>query len=243
MGIDVIMFSGGPDSLIGFWKLVNEGRAVKGVYVPLGHKYEDIEMEVCKKFKIKWGMDIEIMERYPLGRFEQEDANIPARNLLLALVGSQLSDNVWLAVQREEMEIPDRSEYFFDVATDFLSFLFGRSIYIDTPVRDLTKTEMVTWFLEDCKTVGDRDLKMDMLKDSVSCYSGITPGCGKCRACFRRWVAFSLNGINEEYGVKPWYTNVAAEYMRGIISGKYKGQRKVEILRAMKKVGVDGYAL
>ena len=28
-------------------------------------------------------------------------------------------------------------------------------------------------------------------------------GCGECNACFRRWVAMSLNGIEETYGTRP----------------------------------------
>jgi hypothetical protein len=83
----------------------------------------------------------------------------------------------------------------------------ARRIRLAMPFRGVTKTELVRRMLHD--THGAERLRVeDTLRACPSCYSATLPsgvtGCGQCMSCVRRWVAMSLNGIEERYVLNPW---------------------------------------
>ena len=54
-----------------------------------------------------------------------------------------------------------------------------------------TKAQLVAEYL--------RAWPPDLLYETVSCYDA-GGFCGRCQSCFRRWIAMSANGLEEEYG-------------------------------------------
>lgn len=234
----VILFSGGPDSLIGYFHIIAKFKKTPtGIYVPLGHKYQEREITAVNLFKNKWNMQVDVLPQYEsYGLFEREDAEIPGRNLLLALLSAHLNtSNIWIVAQEGEREIPDRSDMFFTMTSALLSLLFRGDIKVGTMFNQMSKVEMVKWFLKTNEidlTAKEREL---MLRDTHSCYkNGFNP-CGECPACFRRWVAFSLNGIDEGRMFKDIaYSDIAHYYESEIMEGKYKGKRGDEIKLALK---------
>jgi len=235
----VILFSGGPDSLIGYFYLqAKYKKTPTGIYVPLGHKYQARELVAVEAFKHKWNMQVEIMPSYgSYGLFEKEDAEIPGRNLLLVLLAAHLNaDHIWLVAQQGEREIPDRSATFFHLSSELMSLLFKGEIIVDTMFDQMTKTEMVRWFLESDEVPLSPKERELMLRDSYSCYGGGFNPCGRCPACFRRWVAFSLNDIDEGRMFKEIeQSQIALDYHLSVENGKYHGKRADEIRVALER--------
>jgi 7-cyano-7-deazaguanine synthase in queuosine biosynthesis len=226
MSKDILLFSGGLDSLIA-WYYLNEPKCL---YVNLGHKYNIKERIATDSISKAVGMDLTVDNRLSMGDFEREDAYIPMRNSFLAHIASLYGDKIWIVAQKGEMDIPDRSPKFFNEITDLLKFLNGNlNIQVSTPFSDMTKTDMVSWYVE-------QGLPIDILKLTSSCYNG--DRCGTCPACFRRWVSMELNSISEYYKVNPWETPLAQVYAQRAKEGYYNYQRTDEILLALKRKGV-----
>jgi len=223
--MEILLYSGGLDSYIAWWYL---GRP-KTLYCRLGHRYEAKELEAVRRTIPETVIDDTLIN---LGRnWEEEDANIPARNLFLVLVaGMYGADKVWLVVQEGEMEIPDRSERFFEMAIEVCSFLLGKKVEVDTPFRHMTKVEMVGWYLK-------QGLPVEELLKTRSCYSGGEKPCGECGACFRRIMALKLNGLDEEMEVKIESSKIGKEYYRKWKEGKYTGKRGEEMKKFFEILG------
>jgi 7-cyano-7-deazaguanine synthase in queuosine biosynthesis len=205
MDKEILLYSGGPDCLIAYHYL---GKP-QTLYVNLGHKYRDKEkLSIFQTIPNTIIMDNEI-----IGNYEKKDAEIPMRNLLLSMCGVwEGAEKVWISIQKDEMNIPDRSEEFFLYISSFLSFLSGKNISVDTPFRNMDKTDMVTWYI---KNVGD----MGRLLSTTSCYSDPEKSiahCGDCPACFRRYVAFKNNDVDPGYkltdSIKAFYRMRYSEY-------------------------------
>lgn len=223
----VVLFSGGMDSLIG-WQYVNQPDAV---YVTMGHRYQAAELQAVKRLRAT-GIPIRVVEGMHLGTFEHPDANIPARNLHLAMVAAWLGyDRICLISQSGEQMLPDRSYSFFVDASRLLSRLYDKDIVLD-PVfggeLQLTKSEMLRWYLS-----SSANLTRERLAATVACYAGTA--CGNCPACFRRAVAMTLNGIDEKHAVDVWRSPTAKAYFDNV--DRYDIPRVNEIRRALSKHG------
>lgn len=250
---EVVCFSGGVDSLIAWYRV---GRPDL-LYVELGHKYFQLETlaieELCQ-------FDREIRTRlkkdkalFRVGEtWELPDAEIPARNLLIAIAAARLGyDKIYLVAQQDERSIPDRSEGFFLEASKMLSSLFRREIRLDPVFPDMDKTDMIEWFLSDASDSSEKEFRIELIKKTVACYKPVSHGenynsvlpprqCGNCPACFRRAIALTLNGVEEEYNTDPWTTSVAWDYYNRATEGGYSPKRCNRILDALKLNGVLG---
>jgi 7-cyano-7-deazaguanine synthase in queuosine biosynthesis len=250
IGTDVVLFSGGVDSFIGWFRC---GRPDL-LYVTIDHRYQALEQRAVTKLAcVVPGLDKRLkvslaLER--LGQWEKPDAEIPARNLLLAVNAAVLGySKIGLVCQQDERSIPDRSNHFFAATSNLLSQLFIRDIELRPVFPQWDKTDMVGWFLKDDQIVASREKRISWLKDTVACYrpvlithsSGMEypQQCGACPACFRRAIAFSLNGIEEEYASDPWTSEIAKDYLRRALDGKYSEKRCNRTITAMVQHGCN----
>lgn len=228
----VLLYSGGLDSYIAYHYLEAQGYAVIPLYAQLGHRYETQEYMALKRTQPFLNAEIQLDNRVLLGDVEEANANIPMRNSFLAHIGALYGGNIWLTIQKGEMNIPDRSPEFLTQLSSLLSHLQGHTIRVRTPFSHMTKTDMVSWYLE-------QNLPLDGLLATHSCYSPVgTQPCGKCGACFRRFVSMSLNGIEEKYISDPWTTKLAKEYLEKGETGFYGEARDKNILEALRRKGV-----
>ena len=224
----ILLFSGGLDSYIA-WEYLDRP---KTLYVALGHRYQDLELESVKSLV----PDTIIDDRLRLGDLEEEDAHIPLRNAFLALVGSLYDDEVALVVQKGEMDIPDRSPKFFYRMTQLLSTLKApRGVRFFTPFWNWTKTQMVKWYLE----AGHDPAK---LLATRSCYTRTASGkpCGRCSACFRRWVALVNNDLHEDYEHDILSWEGVTRYVERMKAGEYDPVRAEETFAALRRAGFPG---
>jgi 7-cyano-7-deazaguanine synthase in queuosine biosynthesis len=233
MGKSVLLYSGGLDSLIGYYYLkFRDEVAPIPVYVPLGHRYEKKEIAAMHNIFSKGGPLPTLDQGFNLGVREEPNANIPQRNMFLAMTGAYYGDDIYVVCQKGEQDIPDRGPEFFTKSSDMISFLMGKKISVSPLFPDHTKTQMVKWYLRE-------GFDVEILKSSVSCYSPEQDKqCGVCSSCFRRWVSMYLNGIDEQYAHNPWEWEGVQGYIERINNNVYIKERSDDILMALKKKGV-----
>ncbi len=195
-----LLYSGGVDSLIAWYMLDKPDT----LYVDLGHRYAWKEMKAMRSLPPK-----PLIKKSHYGNFyEEDDAHIPGRNLLLAMyAAAEGYDRISLVAQLGEQNIPDRSPEFFGRTSEILSFTFGRPIQFVNAGIGIHKSGMVEWYL---KWKGGLGPASDLLL-AVSCYSGMgsrRDHCGQCPACLRKYVALTYNEVECEHifegDIKEW---------------------------------------
>jgi 7-cyano-7-deazaguanine synthase in queuosine biosynthesis len=218
----ILLFSGGLDSYIA-WHYLGKP---KTLYCDLGHRYASLEVDAVRRLIPTTIIDT----RLNLADWEEKDAHIPLRNAFLIMIASHYDDQVSLVVQKGEMDLPDRSKWFFEKFEDILSDLRGQ-MQISSPFYAMTKTQMVQWYIHQGFSVRN-------LIATRSCFSpGVVP-CGNCAACFRRWVAFTNNGFSEDYEQDITEYGGIQEYVTKMKAGQYDPVRTLETMEALKSVGV-----
>jgi 7-cyano-7-deazaguanine synthase len=221
---EVLLFSGGVDSYIAWYYLGNPNI----LYVDMGTKFSDMELKAIDRLATA---TCKVIEMSFLSEYEKEDADIPARNMYLALrAASEGYDKIWMVFQKDETSIPDRTKVFCQMASDLLSYLFQREIIVDSPFWNMDKEEMVRWYISN-------QFDVEELKKTVSCYNpidGIDP-CANCPACFRKFVALSLNGVTEDWYQRLVGSDIVSEYKERAEYGKtYSEARNKKTLEAIK---------
>lgn len=230
----IVLYSGGVDSFITlryvFQKMREKIDTVTPVYFRLGHKYQKQEEEAVRKTVGDANIDDTLSG---LGLIETEDAHIDSRNAHLVLASLKYIRPydrdviIWLTVQEDELEIPDRSMKFFEKMTALCRVLVWQNIQVVTPWEHSDKADMVRWYL------GTANREDDLLS-TWACYWGNGDvQCGSCPACIRRYIAFRLNSISEEYRMDPPKSNCADRYREGAKNGSYSEKRSKRILEAL----------
>jgi len=220
----VLLYSGGLDSYIA-WEWL---KRPKTIYGALSHRYQDFELRAVRETIPSTVIDDSLFLKY----WEEDDANIPMRNALLLMSAAQRFKelnplDLVLVVQRGEMTIPDRTETFFNTMGTLLSTLNKRMIWVTSPFFHLTKTQMVEWYVK-------TGFSIPALLSTRSCFNGSEyKPCGACSACFRRWVAFTNNGITEEYvnDIRRW--SGIPPYIKKMLAGEYDELRTKETISAL----------
>jgi len=218
----ILLFSGGLDSYIA-WHYLDKP---KTLYCAINHRYQIQE----HKAVIDLIPETIVDSRLYLGDWEEDDANIPMRNAFFFMIASHYADKICLVVQKGEMSIPDRSPKFFSSFGAWLSWMRDKPIKIFTPFDEMTKTQMVRWYLEQGLNVAD-------LLRTRSCFGDTTSPCGACAACFRRWVAFKNNGFSEPYINDILAYDQIPVYIEKMKALKYDELRTEETFTALKDAG------
>lgn len=201
----VVLFSGGMDSLIAWEYLGRPDR----LYVRMNHRYQAEELRQISELSLPGNLILSDFGE--LGKYEKSDAEIPLRNLYLSMVAVNLGYlKVWLAIQKDEMSIPDRTISFMHKASDLLSVLRGDTVSVGTPFEFMDKVDMVGWYVSEGKDV-------ETLRNTWACYFPVGgKPCGGCGACFRRYVSFKENGIEPGYeltdGIRLYYSQRLGYY-------------------------------
>lgn len=214
----ILLFSGGIDSFVA-WHFLNKPRTV---YFDVRSRYSEKEKAVVLGLIPSTIVDSSLN----LGDREVgEKAYIPFRNLLLACQAVKYSDTIVIAGLKDD-QVSDKNEQMFFRFSDLMSDLEGRHIRVISPFWQMTKAQVVRWFLQNNGTP-------ESLLRTISCYSpepGVTY-CGKCPSCFRKWCALIDNGIE-----LPFHNKELQEaYRRAALAGKYDPERNASILRSLER--------
>ena len=145
---------------------------------------------------------------------------IPARNLLLSTIGAMYSERIWLCALKGEYHRvytnADKTHEFFLMASGLLTFVCGMmqgepgalraETIVESPFKNMSKAQVVYWALHN-------GIKPEEMLKTNSCYDDDMRACGKCLTCFKRNVAFTMNGIYEENKNNPWLSDIGIHYL------------------------------
>ena len=214
----ILLFSGGIDSYVA-WHFLDKPQTV---YFNLRSRYSAKEMVVVQRL-----IPSTIIENtINLGSREVgENAYVPFRNLHLALLATKYSDTIIIAGLKDDM-VDDKNEDIFKDFSYLMSKMMGRSIQVISPFWNKTKEQVVKWYLDNGGAPYD-------LLNTVSCYSSSSNiYCGKCPACFRKYVALKVNGIDA--GLSFHNDALMKEYLIKAIAGNhYVSERNEAILKVV----------
>jgi len=214
----VLLFSGGLDSYIA-WHFLGKPPCV----------YFDIGLPVCKEeIRVIKELGVPITIDSSINLADREVAGdskfIPGRNLYYALLATKYADEIYMAGLADD-NVNDKNPGIFEEFSRTLTILNNKPIKVMSPFWEHTKADIVKWYLENVK-------ETEQLIKTGSCYD-LTEGnyCGKCRCCFRKWVALWVNGIK-----LPFYNrDLIAEYFKKARSGVFVSQRNDNIIRTVRE--------
>jgi len=215
---EVLLFSGGLDSYIA-WHYLNKPQTV----------YFDIGLNVCKReIEIIKKLDIPVIIDSSINLANRETSGdtkfIPGRNLYYAMLATKYGNTIYMGGLKDD-KVNDKNEEIFKTFSNVLSILNNKPIKILSPFWDMTKADIVKWYL-------DAGLDPLTLVQTGSCYD-LSKGhyCGRCRCCFRKWVALWVNNIR-----LPFYNKeMLEEYKQRAEDNMYDSQRNTNILQAINK--------
>jgi len=211
----VLLFSGGIDSFVAYHYL----NKPKTVYFDVQSRYTQRELEVVKRLIPSTIID------HSLDFSSREigvNAYIPFRNLLLAAQAAKYADTIYIVGIKGD-NVSDKNEEIFEEFSTLLTKLENRPIKVLSPFWEKTKSEIISWYLNDHKG------NLGILLQTISCYAPKATGsyCGRCPSCFRKWTALRANGINV-----PFYNDALLdEYYKAAKKGIYIKERNDEIIR------------
>lgn len=176
----------------------------------------------------------------PLSQFELPNQIIPFRNAILALIAFQYAPVVLLGATAGDTT-PDKDESWAYGMTQLVRHMSqdsnknpvkwmgtgGVQPEVLVPLRDMTKTEI----LAECLRKG---ISKDVLRLSRSCYGGNARECGRCRSCFRKWVAYVNNDVQHLLDME---TNPGQHASQHVL--KDRGRESEDTTMALQKAGVN----
>lgn len=206
---EILLCGGGIDSFVA-WHYLGKPPAL---YFDLGDRNRDQEYRALDTLARRHGIRLVVSRELDLGSWELQDGVIPFRQLHLAVLACHRADTVWCVALKGNRGT-DKSSPAFERLSKLVSEVAGRDIRIDSPFRDMTKTEVVRWYV-------DQSLPVDALTSTYSCMTprGTWLHCGRCLGCVRRWVALANNGIEAKFTENPWQWEQVRE-----IDGRQDGQ-------------------
>ena len=139
----ILLFSGGLDSYIA-WHFLEKP---KTVYFNLKTSYSDYEIRVEKELIPDTIID------NSLNLASRQDSNsdaafIPMRNLYLAMLACKYGDEIIICGLKDDCVV-DKTPESFDICSGFLSTLNNKQIRVISPFWEMSKADIVKWYLEE----------------------------------------------------------------------------------------------
>jgi 7-cyano-7-deazaguanine synthase len=185
-GTKVLLSSGGMDSFL----LANEPELAGAVhvFVDIGQKYLIKEEHSAKNVAHNAGSILEVVKATQIAEYEHSSGIIPFRNAEMLLCAAQYGTELYFGVIADEIN-SDKSVEFCAAIEAVLNISHrpqywteGKQFTVHTPFRNMTKSHLAERYLI-------RGGSLQMLLNTVSCYSATDAHCGRCASCFKRWVA------------------------------------------------------
>jgi 7-cyano-7-deazaguanine synthase len=230
IGRQILLFSAGLDSFPA-WHFLGKPPAL---YFDIGHHFQRQELATVRSLAERCGIDLAISQELDLSAWDTPEGDlIPSRNLLLAILASYRADTIWCVGVKGD-HTADKNPAAFTRMSAVLSEFAGRPVRVDSPFWEMTKTEIVRWYVAAGLPLAD-------LLETFSC---LLPGagfdhCGRCSSCLRRWIALVNNGITGHFTAPPWeWELVSTYYLAAMRDGTYPEHRAEEFAQAMRTVGI-----
>lgn len=224
----VLLFSGGSDSVL-ISHLYNPDLLI---YCDLGTEYSEEEIRKLKSGPFANDPRLRILDFKWLGKYERKsDSILPLRNMYLPMfICNELSVeeygdlDICLGATKGD-RVLDKSPDFVAKFNDIINYLYspqhwipeGRKVHLNIDYKKYTKTEMLKLYKEQG---GDVE---KLYHESFSCYHPVNgQECGTCKPCFRKRIAYALNGMKfDKQEIEKTYNYILKEIYPQIEAGTY----------------------
>ena len=227
----ILLLSAGIDSFCS-WYILNKPSCI---HVTGHSRYSNQELETVIRLKEQHPeMELRIIYGQEwLQEFEEENANIDARNLLFVDIAAHYGDTIYLVCQRGEMSIPDRSPEFFEKMNELLTFLYGKHKRVWPVFVNETKADLVQKYLQ-------KGFPVEELLQTYSCFSGERGRCGRCAACARTAWALDFNSILPDnfFNQDIWEWSGWNDYIRRIKNNEIEERRASQTKELLVRRGI-----
>lgn len=215
----ILLFSGGIDSYVAYHFLKKPQTVYFNLNTLYSQKEESVVRSLIPSTIVEYCIDFQSRE-------EAFTAFVPYRNLHLALLANKYSDTIVIAGLKDDM-VNDKNQSIFLQFSRLMTTMMGRTISVVSPFWNMTKVEVVRWFLNNGGTPKE-------LLNTFSCYDpGETTYCGRCPACFRKWCALRACGIDDIHFTDK---DVMREYFLNAKKGKYDKARNFNIITQVLQI-------
>lgn len=231
-----VLVSGGLDSFVMYHyikkhKVYGEKAIIDPVFINYHGRYTEKELGVVSSL---FGESLKVFDKcFALGTIEQEkSAYIPNRNLyMLAFAAGIGYDTIALGGLFDD-NVGDKCVAFYNATAECLSVSLNRKISVIAPFSGMTKSEVVSWYLENFANWKD-------ILDTTSCYHPHKWACKQCPSCFRRNVAFFDNKIRIPFvNIK-----LADEYYERAVAHDIPHPRELPTIKYVEWLRTGGYEL
>ena len=209
----VLIYSGGIDSTVLLYDLLNSGHYVQALSVNYGQRHSkelDCAKSLCKQLNVEHHVaDLTALNpllsgssltsphvQVPEGHYEDESMKatvVPNRNMILLSIAtgwamSTGASSVSYAAHSGDRAIyPDCREEFADAMNGVMEIAGWDKVSLNRPFSSLTKADIVKLGDELCVP----------FEQTWSCYKGGQVHCGVCGTCVERREAFQLAGVTD----------------------------------------------
>ena len=209
----VLIYSGGIDSTVLLYDLLNSGHDVQALSVNYGQRHSkelDCAKSLCNQLNVEHHVaDLTALNpllsgssltsphvQVPEGHYEDESMKatvVPNRNMILLSIAtgwamSTGASSVSYAAHSGDRAIyPDCREEFADAMNNVMEISGWDKVSLNRSFSSLTKADIVK--------LGD-ELNVP-LGQTWSCYKGQKLHCGMCGTCIERREAFQLAGVTD----------------------------------------------
>lgn len=222
----VLLYSGGMDSWL-----------IRQIWKPDICLYVDMNTEYSAEEISRLPEDV-IVEKLDLSKWERSDKIIPLRNVFLLGLATNYGNEICIGATAGD-RVLDKSLPFRDMYQEMLCYLYQkqhwteeRKIRLNFDFKAYTKTQLLARYLREGGDINKA------FKASFSCYQPNNgKECWQCKPCFRKFIAFALNGMEFPKEV----SNIALDYIMreiypDIIAGIYgRAEEEKEIITVLKK--------
>jgi len=209
----ILIYSGGMDSTVLLYKLLEDDNTVRCLSIDYGQKHKK-ELQYAKNLCDQISVEHKIIDltsvtellsnsslispeqKIPQGHYEQESMKatvVPNRNMILLslatawAINSQASTVSYAAHSGDHTIYPDCRESFAKGMNEVMQLCDWHSVTLYRPFVDMTKADI-------CKL--GAQLKVPYEK-TWSCYQGNELHCGRCGTCIERREAFHLAEVED----------------------------------------------